>query len=130
MEVQSFVLCHGLSCDANKQFTLISPFHTIEAVRDDWPLRFDPCFYLMLRRSVTEARMAFSLLFNLIDQDGIQIPSPEELRFDAAFGEGRRVVIAAGKFFMEFPRRGSYRLDVSILEPITQSLYGYDICVE
>lgn len=131
MDVQSFVLCNRLRCDSDtNEYTLFNPSATFEPVHENWPLIVDPCFYLMLRRSAGESQGRFTLLFNLIDQDGNQMVSPKDWRVEGAFDEGQRIGIAAGQLLLEFPKRGPYRLDISVIEPLSQSLYSYDIYLE
>ena len=82
---------------------------------------------ILLRREGTGGETPFTLRLDLVDEDGMPAGKPHRGLVTGVFPAGPRFFALMGKFDFEFPRPGSYRLDITVDEEFAGNVFSYNI---
>lgn len=91
------------------------------------PVRFTLPGLILLRREGTGDAVPFTLRLDLVDEDGRPAGLPRRARIEGVFPAGPRFFALMGLIDFEFPRPGSYRLDLTVDEELAGNVFSYNI---
>ena len=132
MEIQSFVLCMGITpTDAGRVRMFdgramgVRSFFPLPG--NKYPLHFPMPFFILLRRGHRDYDEQCSLRFDLVDQDGRPVGAPKGEKFNTIFPSGQKFLHFNGTVPLELPAPGDYRLDITADEEGRPFVYAYNI---
>ncbi len=129
MEIQTFLLAMKVTQVARNRYDVEqAALHCLEfPPESSFPVEFTLPALMLLRRGIGSAEAPFSLLFNLVDEDGRSVGRPNRLRAVGVFPAGPRFFYFPTQIAFAFPGTGCYRLDVTADEEFTGSVTSYNI---
>jgi hypothetical protein len=129
MEIQTFFLAESITRHPDNrhdvQRAAIAFFECTP--QTPFPVRFTLPGLILLRREGTAGETPFTLALNLVDEDGRPIGLPRRGRIEGVFPPGPRFFALMGKIDFEFPKPGSYRLDLTLDDDFAGSMFSYNI---
>jgi len=129
MQIQTFLLATKVTrLPGNRYDAESAGLHSLAfPPESSFPVRFTLPALMVLRRETASEGAPFSLLFDLVDEDGRSIGQPRRLRAQGVFPAGPRFFYFPTQITFEFPSPGSYRLDITTDEGLTGDVYSYGI---
>jgi hypothetical protein len=129
MEIQTFFLATKVIRRGPHRFDVEQAgLHTLEfPPESSFPLHIVFPALMVLRREIASTEAPFSLLFDLVDEDGRSVGQPHRLRVGGVFPAGPRYFHFPTQIAFLFPGPNSYRLDITADEGLTGSVYCYGI---
>jgi hypothetical protein len=132
MEIQSFILCAGITPTAGGRIKMFDG--QVMGIRSffpnpgyNYPVHHPLPFYILLRREHKDYDEQCSLRFDLVDLDGRQVGAPKGEKFKTIFPAGERFLQFTGTVPLELPAPGDYRLDITADEEGRPFVYAYNI---
>ena len=129
MEIQTFFLAEQITRHPDNrhdvQRAAVAFFECTPQTR--FPVRFTLPGLILLRREGTGGETPFTLRLDLVDEDGMPAGKPHRGLVTGVFPAGPRFFALMGKFDFEFPRPGSYRLDITVDEEFAGNVFSYNI---
>jgi hypothetical protein len=129
MELQTFLLATKVTRVSDSRYDVEqAALHHLEfPPESSFPVRFSLPALIVLRREIAAAETPFSLLFDIVDEDGRSVGEPHRLRAQGVFPPGPRFFSWPTLIAFVFPRPGRYRLDITADRGLTGAVYSYDI---
>lgn len=129
MEIQTFFLAEQITRHGDNrhdvQRAAVAYFECAPHVQ--FPVSFTLPGLILLRREGTGSETPFTLRLDLVDEDGKPAGKPCRGLVTGVFPAGPRFYTLMGKIDLEFPRLGSYRLDITVDEEFAGNVFSYDI---
>jgi hypothetical protein len=129
MEIQTFFLAEQITRHADNrhdvQRAAVAYFECTP--QTPFPVRFTLPGLILLRREGRSAQTPFTLRLDLVDEDGKPAGQPRHGLIDGTFPAGPRFFLLMGKIDLEFPRPGSYRLDITVDQELAGNVFSYDL---
>jgi hypothetical protein len=129
MEIQTFFLAEQITHHENnrhdvRRAALVFFECTPET---SFPVRFTFPGLILLRRENTGDEIPFTLRLDLVDEDGRPVGLPRRGLIQGVFPAGPRFFALTGDIDFEFPKPGSYRLDITVDEELAGNVFCYNI---
>jgi hypothetical protein len=129
MEIQTFFLAEQITRHADNSHDVrraaVAFFECTP--QTPFPVRFTMAGLFLLRREGTQGETEFSLRLDLVDEDGRLAGKPHRGRVTGVFPAGFRFFTLTGLIDLEFPRPGSYSLDITVDEEFAGNVFSYNI---
>jgi len=129
MEIQTFFLAEQITRHPdNRHDVQRAALAFFECTpQTPFPVRFTFPGLILLRRELIDGETPFTLRVDLVDEDGRPVGQPRGSLIEGVFPPGPRFYTLMGKFDFEFPRPGSYRLDISLDDEFAGNVFSYNI---
>jgi len=130
MEIQTFFLAERINqvSGTSRHDVQFAAVARLECTPNTvFPVRYQLPGLFLLRREISTGTAPFSLLFNLVDEDGQNAGIPCRLLLRSEFPDGYKFFYLKTDITFEFPARGSYRLDITPDEGLTDAVLHYNI---
>jgi hypothetical protein len=129
MEIQTFFLAESITRHPDNRHDVqragIAYFECTPQTL--FPVRFTLPGLILLRRETTGGEASFTLRLDLVDEDGKPVGKPRRGQIAGVFPAGPRFFTLMGKIDLEFPRPGSYRLDITVDQEFAGNVFSYNI---
>jgi len=125
MEIQTFFLAEKITrLPDNRHDVQRAAIAFLECTpRTPFPVRFTLPGLILLRREGTGGDVPFTLRLDLVDEDGRPAGLPRRGLIEAVFPAGPRFFALMGQIDFEFPKLGSYRLDITVDEEFAGNVF-------
>ncbi|HEV3257949.1 MAG TPA: hypothetical protein VG013_13770 [Gemmataceae bacterium] len=129
MEIQTFFLAEQITrVTGNRHDVRHAAIAFLECTPETpFPVRFTLPALVLLRREATFGDAPLSLRFDLVDEDGRPAGQPRRVLAEGVFPDGYRFFSLMAQIAFEFPKPGSYRLDVTVDQEFAGNVYSYNI---
>jgi hypothetical protein len=129
MEIQTFFLAERITrVGRNRHDVQHAAISLMECTAETpFPCQFTLPALMVLRRESRTGNTPFTLRLDLVDEDGKLAGKPRRMLVKGAFPDGYWFFTLMAKIELEFPRPGTYRLDITPDEGLAGSIYHYAI---